>query len=143
MKSTLTIAQQQKPSEAERFFRLALAASSMHIGAHINLGKLLLTMNQTTEALKIFQSAHALAPDRAEINLNLATLYADRNDYQRALDAFYGLHLKTRKHQGVPTQAKRFIDDGVVEPGPVKPASHANATDSDPGIPASRGRREA
>ena len=28
----------------------------------------------------------------------------------KALDAFYGLHLRTRKHQGVPTQPKRFID---------------------------------
>jgi CelD/BcsL family acetyltransferase involved in cellulose biosynthesis len=27
-----------------------------------------------------------------------------------ALDAFYRLHLRTRKHQGVPTQPKRFID---------------------------------
>ena len=27
-----------------------------------------------------------------------------------AIDAFYKLHLRTRKHQGVPTQAKRFID---------------------------------
>jgi CelD/BcsL family acetyltransferase involved in cellulose biosynthesis len=27
-----------------------------------------------------------------------------------ALDAFYRLHLLTRKHQGVPTQPKRFID---------------------------------
>ena len=28
----------------------------------------------------------------------------------QALDTFYGLHLQTRKHQGVPTQSKRFID---------------------------------
>ena len=34
----------------------------------------------------------------------------ERRTDQRALDTFYGLHLKTRKHQGVPTQSKRFID---------------------------------
>ena len=34
----------------------------------------------------------------------------ERRTDQRALDAFYGLHLQTRKHQGMPTQAKRFID---------------------------------
>jgi CelD/BcsL family acetyltransferase involved in cellulose biosynthesis len=34
----------------------------------------------------------------------------ERRTDQRALDAFYGLHLRTRKHQGVPTQSKRFID---------------------------------
>ena len=35
------------------------------------------------------------------------------------LDAFYKLHLQTRKHQGVPTQAKRFIDGfgGLFEQG--------------------------
>ena len=34
----------------------------------------------------------------------------ERRTDQGALDTFYGLHLKTRKHQGVPTQSKRFID---------------------------------
>ena len=34
----------------------------------------------------------------------------ERRTDQGALDAFYRLHLHTRKHQGVPTQAKRFID---------------------------------
>ena len=28
-----------------------------------------------------------------------------------ALDSFYRLHLRTRRHQGVPTQPKRFIDE--------------------------------
>src|SRR5687767_10154213 len=56
-------AQEQKPAEAERLFRLALAASATHIGAHVNLGKLLLTMSRTSEALQIFLAAHRLAPD--------------------------------------------------------------------------------
>ncbi len=34
----------------------------------------------------------------------------ERRTDAAALDAFYKLHLRTRKHQGVPTQAKRFID---------------------------------
>jgi CelD/BcsL family acetyltransferase involved in cellulose biosynthesis len=33
-----------------------------------------------------------------------------RRTDEQALDIFYGLHLRTRKHQGVPTQSKRFID---------------------------------
>jgi CelD/BcsL family acetyltransferase involved in cellulose biosynthesis len=37
----------------------------------------------------------------------------ERRTDQRALDAFYRLHLQTRKHQGVPTQSKRFIDGFV------------------------------
>ncbi|MGI8995976.1 MAG: tetratricopeptide repeat protein [Pyrinomonadaceae bacterium] len=78
-------AQEQKPAEAERLFRRALAASATHVGAHVNLGKLLLAMNRTSEARQIFLAAHRLAPEGAEINLNLATLYADSGDYQRAL----------------------------------------------------------
>ena len=34
----------------------------------------------------------------------------ERRTDAEALDAFYRLHLLTRKHQGVPTQPKRFID---------------------------------
>jgi CelD/BcsL family acetyltransferase involved in cellulose biosynthesis len=34
----------------------------------------------------------------------------ERRTDAQALDAFYRLHLRTRKHQGVPTQPKRFID---------------------------------
>ncbi|MFN2510006.1 MAG: tetratricopeptide repeat protein [Pyrinomonadaceae bacterium] len=79
-------AQGQKTAEAERLFRRALAASATHIGAHVNLGKLLLTTNKTSAALQIFLAAHRLAPDRADVNLNLATLYADGGDYQLALD---------------------------------------------------------
>ena len=34
----------------------------------------------------------------------------ERRTDAAALDAFYKLHLRTRRHQGVPTQPKRFID---------------------------------
>ncbi len=35
----------------------------------------------------------------------------ERSTERDALDAFYRLHLRTRRRQGVPTQSKRFIDD--------------------------------
>lgn len=43
----------------------------------------------------------------------------ERRTDPAALDAFYKLHLQTRKHQGVPTQPKRFIDGlrGLFERG--------------------------
>ena len=37
-------------------------------------------------------------------------LVFERRTDAAALDAFYELHLQTRRHQGVPTQPKRFID---------------------------------
>jgi CelD/BcsL family acetyltransferase involved in cellulose biosynthesis len=39
-----------------------------------------------------------------------AGLEFERRTDSGALDAFYTLHLRTRRHQGVPTQPKRFID---------------------------------
>ena len=36
-------------------------------------------------------------------------LVATRSTDRQALDTFYAMHLQTRRHQGVPTQSKRFI----------------------------------
>ena len=46
-------------------------------------------------------------------------LSVERRTDPEALDAFYRLHLATRRHQGVPTQSKRFIDGlrGIFEGG--------------------------
>jgi CelD/BcsL family acetyltransferase involved in cellulose biosynthesis len=46
-------------------------------------------------------------------------LMFERRTDAAALHAFYGLHLRTRRHQGVPTQPKRFIAGlgGVFERG--------------------------
>jgi len=79
-------AQEKKSVEAERLFRRALAASSTHIGAYVNLANLLQTLNRTSEARQVLQAAHRLAPDRADISLNLATFSADSGDFARALD---------------------------------------------------------
>ena len=47
---------------------------------------MLQSTNRLPEALRIWKAAQRLAPDRAEINLNLATLSADTGDYQQALE---------------------------------------------------------
>lgn len=77
-------ARQDRTPEAERLFRRALASSPSHLGAHINLGELLLTTNRGEHAMQVLLRAHKLAPERPEINLNLATLYADKRNYQQA-----------------------------------------------------------
>jgi tetratricopeptide (TPR) repeat protein len=77
-------AKQQRPAEAETLFRRALLRSPSHVGAHINLGELLITTNRSTEALPILLRAHKLAPSRPDITLKLGMLYADKRDYQQA-----------------------------------------------------------
>ncbi len=77
-------AKQGRTTEAERLFRRALASSSSHLGAHINLGELLITTNRSKDALPILLRAHQLASDRQEISLKLAMLYADNKSYSQA-----------------------------------------------------------
>jgi tetratricopeptide (TPR) repeat protein len=79
-------AQEQKPGEAERLFRRALGAAPQHLGAHVNLAMLLLASKRELEARDLFGAAHRLAPDRADINLNLGMLYANTGDYRQALE---------------------------------------------------------
>jgi len=77
-------AKQNRPADAERLFRRALASLPSHLSAHINLAELLLSNNRATEALPVLLSAHKLAPERADINLKLATIFADQGKYEQA-----------------------------------------------------------
>jgi Flp pilus assembly protein TadD len=58
-------AQQQRAAEAERLFRRAIAARPAHVGAHINLGELLITAGREKEAVDVLLAAERLAPGRA------------------------------------------------------------------------------
>ena len=95
-------AKQERVTDAERLFRRALSSLPSHLGAHINLAELLLTHNRSAEAMPILLRAYKLAPTRAEINLDLGTLYAEKSNYQQAYE-----HLRL-----VPQQA--FNDDYFV-----------------------------
>ncbi len=46
---------------------------------------------------------------RGIVKARRENLYVERRVDAAALDAFYALHLRTRKRQGIPTQPKRFI----------------------------------
>jgi tetratricopeptide (TPR) repeat protein len=77
-------AKQGRSTDAERLFRRAIINSPRHLGAHINLAELFLTTNRPTLATPILLNAHKLAPDQPDINLKLATVFADKGDYQQA-----------------------------------------------------------
>jgi Flp pilus assembly protein TadD len=92
-------AKQDRTTDAEKLFRRAITILPAHVSAHINLAELLLTHNRPTEAAVVLLRAYKLAPTRPEINIDLGTLYAAKDDYQRAY-----VHL-----QQVPRDA--FNDD--------------------------------
>lgn len=78
-------AKQGRPVEAEKLFRRAIVHAPKHLGARLNLSELLITTNRDEQARSVLLEAHKLAPERMEINLNLATLYADKAEYKQAL----------------------------------------------------------
>src|SRR5215207_10295450 len=79
-------ARQQRGAEAERLFRRALDADPSHLGAHVNLGELLLVSGRVGEAHDVLLAAHRLAPDRPDVNTKLASLYGGRGEHERALE---------------------------------------------------------
>lgn len=79
-------ARQQKSVEAERLFRRALVAEPSHLGAHVNLAELLVVTGRESEALDVLLAAHKLAPERPDVNLNLASLYSNRGEHERVLE---------------------------------------------------------
>lgn len=79
-------AQQRRTGEAEQLFLRALNAKPTLLGAFVNLGQLYLDLQKADRALWAFTEASKLAPDSAEINFNLASLYEGKSEYGRALE---------------------------------------------------------
>lgn len=122
-------AKQDRPAEAEKLFRRAILHAPKHLSARINLGELLITTNRADQARSVLLEAHKLAPARAEINLNLATLYADKAEYKLALHHlellpreaashdYFLVKLKTllglKRIEDARSLARSFVQSGV------------------------------
>lgn len=79
-------AEQQRTAEAEKLFLRAVDAAPTLLGAYLNLGQLYEGNGKADRALWAYAEASKLAPDRPDIDYRLAGLYAERRDYQHALD---------------------------------------------------------
>jgi tetratricopeptide (TPR) repeat protein len=79
-------AQQQRGVEAEQLFLRALTGSPKLVGAYLNLGQLYLDQHKPERSLWAYGQASKLAPDRADINYNLASIYLERREFERSLD---------------------------------------------------------
>ncbi len=78
-------AQQQREVEAEKLFLNAIKESPRLVGAYVNLGRLYLDQHQSERSLWAYTEAGKLAPDRADINYTLATIYEERHDFLQAV----------------------------------------------------------
>lgn len=79
-------AQQQRGVEAEQLFLRALTGSPKLVGAYLNLGQLYLDQHKPDRSLWAYGEASKLAPDRADINYNLASIYLEQREFERSLD---------------------------------------------------------
>ena len=78
-------AEQQRGVEAEQLFLRAIKESPGLVGAYVNLGRLYLDQHQVEKSLWAYTQGSKLAPDRAEINYNLAAIYEERHDFESAV----------------------------------------------------------
>ncbi|MEP6911698.1 MAG: tetratricopeptide repeat protein, partial [bacterium] len=78
-------AEQQRGVEAEQLFLRAIKESPGLVGAYVNLGRLYLDQHEIEKSLWAYTEGSKLAPDRAEINDNLAAIYEERHDFESAV----------------------------------------------------------
>jgi tetratricopeptide (TPR) repeat protein len=78
-------AQQQRGVEAEQLFLNAIKESPRLVSPYVNLGRLYLDQHQIEQSLRAYTEAAKLAPDRDDINYNLAAIYEERDDFVHAV----------------------------------------------------------
>ena len=78
----------QKPQEAIEAYRTALKLDPSHAGAHYALGSALAATNDLEAAQVAFTEASRLAPNNPLPSQALGQLYAVRQEYDKALEAF-------------------------------------------------------
>jgi tetratricopeptide (TPR) repeat protein len=79
-------AQQHRAREAEQLFLRAIEVNKSLLGAYLNIGQLYLDLAKPDRALWAFTEAGKLQPESTSINFNLASLYEEKKEYERALE---------------------------------------------------------
>jgi CelD/BcsL family acetyltransferase involved in cellulose biosynthesis len=111
------------PEESGQLLRAAIFAERREAGLDLEIHEEVGGLPGAQPSQQFLQHAVPLAEDPAEVEARFtkshvkrgarkaerAGLRAQRRVDQDALDAFYSLHLATRRRQGVPIQPKRFI----------------------------------
>jgi superkiller protein 3 len=125
-------AQQSRTDEAENLFLRAIEANKLLLGAYLNVGQLYQEERKIDRALWAFTEASQLAPANPNVNFNLASLYAERQEHARALE-YLGkippqqsgadhLYLLIKSHLGLGhVQDATALAASLKEPGRVPP----------------------
>ena len=78
-------AKQQQVVEAENLFLRAIRQSPRLSGAYINLGRLYMDLGKNDRAIWAYNQAVLLVPTNTDVHYQLAFLYADSSDFNKAL----------------------------------------------------------
>jgi tetratricopeptide (TPR) repeat protein len=76
------------PEEAERTFKLAIAAQPRYSAPHTEYGILMLRLGRPGDAITPFQRVAELEPDNAGTFNNLGVAYLNAGDFDQAAEAF-------------------------------------------------------
>jgi tetratricopeptide (TPR) repeat protein len=127
-------AQQHQLSEAEKLFLRAIEVNKSLLGAYLNVGQLYLDLQKPDRALWAFTEALKLAPDNPDINFNLASLYVEKKEYERALEHLSKIPGARRDADQLFLLVKSHLGLGHVEEArglsaPLKDSSHVAPPD--------------
>ena len=78
---------ESRTDEARRLFEQAITARRDHSGAINNLGVLYLKLNQVNDAVAAFQYGIEVSPESAILYINLAKIYAQTGEREKAKQA--------------------------------------------------------
>lgn len=87
----LLLAKQDRTDEARRLFEQAITARRDHSGAINNLGVLYLRLNQVNDAVAAFQYGIEVSPESDILYINLAKIYAQTGEREKAKQAVHRL----------------------------------------------------
>jgi tetratricopeptide (TPR) repeat protein len=89
-------------AEAERAFKQCSLSTRIQPGAYANLGVIYMRRKQWPPALEMLEKADSLAPQVAEIRLNIGLVHHRQDDYTAAIPAFESVVLDAPSSQQGP-----------------------------------------
>jgi tetratricopeptide (TPR) repeat protein len=100
---------QQRYAEAEVLFGRVLQLKPKSVGARTQLANVLASQNKKDEAIGQYHEAMNLAPDNAELKLDLAALYVSKAEFAQALSTLETISPDRFPAAGVPLKAASLL----------------------------------
>jgi Tfp pilus assembly protein PilF len=84
--AVITLVRDKLPTEADRFFRMALAKPGVNVNAYVDYGRFLWMGERLEESLAMLQKALGISPRAHNARSNIALVYYKNRDYAKACE---------------------------------------------------------